>query len=70
MRKLKPFGAGGTAIDNGDLGLHVGWIEALKDDEADNIGDHFLTRSPRVKRLELVEAALDKLNEALDYEAE
>lgn len=64
--KLKPFGAGGTAIDHGDLAHHVGWIEALASDEENNLPDSH--RGPKVKRYEKIEDALALLNKALEAE--
>lgn len=63
--KLKPFGAGGTSIENGDLAHHVGWLEALASDEAETVTSH---RGPKGKRLAKVEDAIQLLNEALEAE--
>lgn len=63
--KLKAYGQGGSTIDWGyDLPLLLGHLEGLKDDEAENLPSR--TTGPKWKRHELVEKAIDLLNEATD----
>lgn len=64
--KLKPFGAGGSSIQHGDLAHHIGWIEALASDEEENIPAS--GRGAKAKRLAKVHDALQLLNEALEAE--
>jgi hypothetical protein len=68
MRLLKPFGEGGLSHRSGyDLPLLVGHMESLVSDEAENI-DTWSGR--KAKRLEMVEKAIQLLNEAMDMGGE
>lgn len=61
--KLKPFGDGGQAISRGDLARHVGWIEALANDEEENFSN---SRGLKYTRWCKVQDASQLLNEALE----
>lgn len=62
-RLLRPLGHGGSTVEDGyTLPLLVGHLEGLVTDEEDSCGH----RGPKAKRLELVQDALAKLNEAMD----
>lgn len=61
--KLRPFGEGGRSIEQGDLALHVGWIEALATEEEENFND---SRGAKYKRWCKVQDAIQLLNEALE----
>ena len=60
---MKPFGAGGSAIDHGSLSHHIGWIEALASDEEATIKSW---RGKKAKRLEKVQEAIALLYEAAE----
>lgn len=62
-RLLRPFGHGGSTVDWGfTLPLLLGHLEGLASDEEQNCG----SRGPKAKRLELVQDAIDKLNQAME----
>jgi hypothetical protein len=63
MKKLKEFGAGSKTLECGyDLEMLVGHIEALIQDEEDNV----ITKR-RAERLSKAEDALQLLTEVLEY---
>lgn len=63
-RLLRPFGHGSQTIEWGySLPLLLGHIEALASDEENNVTG---SKGPKAKRLELVQDAIDKLNQAMD----
>ena len=62
--KLKPFGTGGLSHNHGyTLSLLVGHLESLVDAESETLPES--TKGRRWKRMDLVEDALQKLNDAL-----
>ena len=59
-RRLKQFGKNGSTVERGcDLPALIGLLEALKGDEEDNA-----TKGKSLRRLALVEDAIEKLQEA------
>lgn len=65
-RKLKPFGQGDSSYDWGyTLPVLVGHLESLASTEGDRVANW---RGPIGERQELVDAALEKLQAAVEYE--
>ena len=60
---MNPFGHGGSAIDNGDLSHHIGWLEALAADEVETVKSW---SGKKAKRLEKVEQAILLLSQAAE----
>lgn len=68
MSKLKPFGVGGLSHNAGyTLPLLVSHIGSLLDEE---VGFDYAVKGPRAKRIDLVEDALNLLNEAIEMGGE
>jgi hypothetical protein len=60
---IRPFGHGGSAIEHGGLSHHLGWLEALAEDEEENLTSY---DEAKAKRHMLVREAIDLLDRALN----
>lgn len=61
---LKQFGINGSTVEYGNtLPFLIGWLQALREDEVENLNS---MKGPKSKRWDLVDSAISLLEKAAD----